>query len=683
MALSSGQLLQGNYRIVRLLDQGGMGAVYLAEHTRLQGRRLAIKENIPDSSADLATRDQLRDQFYTEAKILAALDHPNLPKVSDYFIEGGVEYLVMEYVEGENLSDLLDKQTQQGKPLAEAQVLDWADQILSALAYMHSRQPHPVIHRDIKPANLILTPEGVVHLVDFGLVKLMSNTGQSTAAAMRGMGTPDYTPLEQYPGSQAHTDARTDIYALGATLYHLLTGAPPANVRDRLLRTATLTPLRPSNPAVSVNTEKAILRAIEIQPDQRFQSAEQMRDALAGKAAFRSPALSAKSRPRAVAWTGIALLLLALLVGALLALNGRGAPSTAVVVSVVSPTPVISAPVSAVTPATLPAATAALEVLLAADDTSLPNATATRRLPATATPLVLKSATPTDRASPSATVTAARPSASPTPRAAAAIVASPTAAASREYQIAPVLLSPASGANASPEQSFSWRWDGPSLRADERFEWRLLRTASGETVAAARAVTTSSVTVPLGSLAGGDYYWSVRVIQVGANGELVALRGPEAARRLLRWSPPVQQAATNTPAPQATNTSILPTSTPPSTNTPIPPTSTPPPTNTPIPPTSTPPPTNTPIPPTSTPRPTNTPIPPTSTPPPTNTPIPPTSTPPPTNTPIPPTSTPPPSGSFLPTYDPQDVRTAGAGGLLGFGLFLMVVTVSGRRSRRS
>ena len=662
MALSSGQLLQGNYRIVRLLDQGGMGAVYLAEHTRLQGRRLAIKENIPDASADQATRDQLRDQFYTEAKILAALDHPNLPKVSDYFIESGVEYLVMEYVEGENLSDLLNKQMQQGKPLAEAQVLDWADQILSALAYMHSRQPHPVIHRDIKPANLILTPEGVVHLVDFGLVKLMSNTGQSTAAAMRGMGTPDYTPLEQYPGSQAHTDARTDIYALGATLYHLLTGAPPANVRDRLLRIATLTPLRSSNLAVSANTEKAILRAIEIQPDQRFQSVEQMRAALAGQATFKSPAPPAKSPSRAVAWTGIALLLLALLVGALLALNGRGAPSTTTVVSAVSPSPATSDLVSAVTPATLPATTAALDVLLAADDMALPNATATRRLPATATPLTQKSATPTDKASPSATATVARPSATPTPRAAAAVVVSPTAAASREYQVAPVLLSPASGANASAEQPFSWRWEGPPLRADERFEWRLLRNASGETVDAARVATTASVTVPLGSLAGGDYYWSVRVIQVGANGELVALRGPEAARRLVRWSPPVQQAATSTPASQVTNT-------PRSTDMPVPPTNTPRPTDTPVPPTNTPRPTDTPVPPTNTPRPTDTPVPPTN-------------TPRPTDTPVPPTNTPPPSGSFLPIYEPQDVRTAGAGGLLGFGLFLLVVAVSARKPRQ-
>ena len=618
MALSSGQLLQGNYRIVRLLGQGGMGAVYLAEHTRLQGRLLAIKENTPDPFVDQATRDQLRDQFYTEAKILAALDHPNLPKVTDYFIEGGVEYLVMEYVEGENLSDLLDKQMQQGKSLPEALVLDWAGQLLSALAYMHSRQPHPVIHRDIKPANLILTPEGVVHLVDFGLVKLMSNTGQSTAAAMRGMGTPDYTPLEQYPGSQAHTDARTDIYALGATLYHLLTGAPPANVRDRLLGMVTLAPLRPSNPTVSANTEKAILRAIEIKPDDRFQTAQQMGDALAGKATFKSPALPSRPRPRAVAWTGIALLLLALVVGALLALNGRGAPSTATVVSTVSPglTPVVVAVAEPSASATLPAATATPEVLSGSDTRLLPSATATRRLPATATPLTLKSATPTDKASPSATATVARLSATPTPRAVAAVLASPTAAASGDYQVVPVLLNPANGANASAEQAFSWRWDGPPLRADERFDWRLLRNASGEDAIATRAVTSTSVAVPLGGLAGGDYYWSVRVIQVGANGELVAPRSPEAGRRLVRWSPPVQNPPTN-PPPSNTDTPV-----PPSTDTPVP-------------------------------LPTD------------------TAVPLPTDTPGPPTSR-----SLAPADPGSDLGAAGAGGGVGLGLFMLMVGLS-------
>lgn len=635
MALSSGQLLQGNYRIVRLLGQGGMGAVYLAEHTRLQGRLLAIKENTPDPFVDPATRDQLRDQFYTEAKILAALDHPSLPKVTDYFIEGGVEYLVMDFVEGENLSDLLDKHVQQqGKPLPEARVLDWADQILSALAYMHSRQPHPVIHRDIKPANLILTPGGVVHLVDFGLVKLMSNTGQSTAAAMRGMGTPDYTPLEQYPGSQTHTDARTDIYSLGATLYHLLTGSPPVNVRDRLLGAAALTPLRQLNPTVSANTEKAILHAIEVRPDDRFQTAEQMRDALAGKGMPKGPGATSNPRSRPLALTGIALLLLALLAGAVMALNGRGATPTTAVVSAVSPSPTaptlsVATNTAQVMSATPLVATAASQPVLASDEAALPTATPTRRLPATATPLALESATPTGEASPTATATAALPTPTPTPSSAAAVNANPTAtftAVSRDYQIAPALTGPANGASASADQAFSWRWDGPALRADERFDWRLLRNASGENVVDARTVATSGVTFPFSSLAGGDYYWSVRVIQVGANGEFVALRSPEPARWLLRWSPPVQSPPTNPPPP---------------TDTPKPPS----------PPTDTPPP-----------RPTDTPAPP------------------PTDTPAPP---PPPDSRFLvPTGAANDLRTAGAGGVAGFGLFMLVIGLSLWKQRR-
>jgi len=649
MALSNGQLLQGNYRIVRLLGQGGMGAVYLAEHTRLQGRLLAIKENTPEPFIDQTTRDQLRDQFYTEAKILAALDHPNLPKVSDYFIEGGVEYLVMDYIEGEELANLLERHLQQqGKPLSEAQVLDWGDQILAALAYMHSRQPHPVIHRDIKPANLILTPDGTVHLVDFGLVKLLTASGQSTAAAMRGMGTPDYTPLEQYPGSQSHTDARTDIYSLGATLYHLLTGAPPANVRDRLLGTATVTSLRQVNPAVSANTEKAILRAIEIKPDDRFQTAAQMRAALAGQASFKGAATPPKQRPGVAMLTGIALLALALLAGAIMMLNGRGAASTAVVVNAVSPSPTSPAAAVAVESdsAALAASLAVADSTPVSTDASQPTATPTRRLPATATPLRL--AATALELPPTATPTSVSPTATATAR---AVASGPTATATPgNYQSAPVLLAPVNGVDASADQRFDWRWDGPPLRADERFQWRLLRSANNEDPIVDRTVTTPGVTVALGSLPAGEYFWTVRIIQVAANGEFSALRGPEATRRPLRWSPPAQNPPTNTPAP-------------PSTNTPAPPpTNTPRPTDTPAPP-----PTDTPAPPpTNTPWPTNTPVPP------------PTNTPQPTDTPAPP-----PSGSFMLPDSERDLRTAGTGGVAGLGLFLLlVVFYSGQRRRR-
>lgn len=295
--LTNGQILQGNYRIVGLLGKGGMGSVYQAEHTRLTGRRFAIKENIPEPNADPETLAQLRDQFYVEAKTLASLDHPNLPKVSDYFTQGDNEYLVMDFVEGENLQQIFDRYAAQLKTaLPEKSVLTWANQVLDALEYLHGQRPSPIVHRDIKPANIVLTPTGVVKLVDFGLVKLLDQSGQSTAVALRGMGTPAYTALEQYPGTEAHTDARTDIYALGATLYHLLTGQPPANVRDRLLNPKVLEKPRRINPSISAATEAAVLKAIEVHPDQRFQSAAQMHAALGGKAVVHSPAAAPKRR---------------------------------------------------------------------------------------------------------------------------------------------------------------------------------------------------------------------------------------------------------------------------------------------------------------------------------------------------------------------------------------------------
>ena len=283
MPLLNGQILQSRYRILRPLGQGGMGAVYLADHTQLAGRRFAIKENVPDPSAGAQALAERRQQFNMEAQVLASLDHPHLPKVSDFFTEGGNEYLVMDYVEGQNLEEALQQHLrQQGKPLPEKPVLIWADQVLDALEYLHGQRPRPIIHRDIKPANIVLTPQGKAKLVDFGLVKLYDPSKPGTATVIQGMGTPEYTPLEQYGGGIQHTDARSDIYALGATLYHLLTGAAPPLVRDRLLDPTKLAPPRRLNPALSVGTEAAILRALEIHPDQRFQTAREMRRALAG-----------------------------------------------------------------------------------------------------------------------------------------------------------------------------------------------------------------------------------------------------------------------------------------------------------------------------------------------------------------------------------------------------------------
>jgi serine/threonine-protein kinase len=316
MPLNTGDILQGNYRIVSFLSKGGMGRVYLAEHTRLAKRRFAIKENVPGPSLNPGDLAQLRQQFYNEASTLASLDHPNLPKVSDYFTDGDNEYLVMDYVEGQDLHEVLNQHLNSQKgPLPEGQVLVWADQSLDALEYLHSRQPFAVVHRDVKPSNIILTPRGNVKLVDFGLSKLMDPTQLQTATAMRGMGTPEYTPLEQYPGSVMHTDARTDIFAFGATLYHLLTGRPPASVRDRLLNVDALQPLRQLNPSVSASTEKAILKALEIHPDQRFQTAREMRLMLAQELPSVPPPPPSGAERRSTFW----LLPLAILVAIVLA----------------------------------------------------------------------------------------------------------------------------------------------------------------------------------------------------------------------------------------------------------------------------------------------------------------------------------------------------------------------------
>lgn len=274
--LLSDQTIHLRYRVLGPLGEGGMGTVYLAED-HLLGCSCAIKESVLDPKASPHVLAQMRHQFQAEARVLANLDHPNLPKVHDFFSFDGNEYIVMEYIEGENLHSLHERQK---GPLNEQIVLAWADQILDALVYLHGQQPHPIIHRDIKPANIILTPQGKVSLVDFGLVKLLDPADPRTATAMKGMGTAEYAPLEQYAGGAGHTDARTDIYSLGGTLYHLLTGEPPLDVHQRLLDPGQMPSARQLNSMLSVRTDEALMKALEIHPNRRFSSAIDMRNAM-------------------------------------------------------------------------------------------------------------------------------------------------------------------------------------------------------------------------------------------------------------------------------------------------------------------------------------------------------------------------------------------------------------------
>jgi serine/threonine-protein kinase len=278
--LKAGEVLRGRYRVRRIIGQGGMGSIYLADDLRLEGRQCALKEVEHDRTLPQEMVREARDQFLREATVLARLDHPNLPKVSDFFSIGSRDYLVMDYVPGKDLRTLMLEARQEGRFLMEIEVLSWASQLCDALAYLHSQEP-PILHRDIKPGNLKVTPSGLLKLVDFGLVKLLA-PGEVTITVLQGQGTALYTPLEQYGGDSGHTDARSDIYSFGATLYHLLTNQAPADARDRFLNPENLVPPRAINSDISLRTERAILWAMSLHPDERPESIDRFRQSLLG-----------------------------------------------------------------------------------------------------------------------------------------------------------------------------------------------------------------------------------------------------------------------------------------------------------------------------------------------------------------------------------------------------------------
>jgi serine/threonine-protein kinase len=288
--IKTGEVLRSRYRINRIIGHGGMGSIYLADDLRLEGRLCALKEVEHDRTLPAQLLKEAREQFLREATVLARLDHPNLPKVSDFFSVGGRDYLVMDFVPGKDLRALMNEARQRGEFLPERDVLAWASQLIDALTYLHSQEP-PILHRDIKPSNLKLTPSGLLKLVDFGLVKILASD-DVTITVLQGRGTALYTPLEQYGGDTGHTDARSDLYAFGATLYHLLTNHSPVEARELFMHPDTLTPPRQYNPNVSLRTERAILWAMNLHPDDRPKDAQAFREALLGD-------WDPSSRPRA------------------------------------------------------------------------------------------------------------------------------------------------------------------------------------------------------------------------------------------------------------------------------------------------------------------------------------------------------------------------------------------------
>ena len=302
--LTPGTILQGRYRVVRQLARGGMGTVYEALDERLDST-VALKETSFDD-------EELRRQFEREARLLARLSHPALPRVSDHFNEGGGQFLVMQFVPGKDLDEM--RRAREGGSFPPAQVLEWADQLLDALDYLHSQQP-PVIHRDIKPQNMKLGERGQVILLDFGLAKGYTTQTTPLAASVVGY-TPAYAPLEQIQG--AGTDSRSDLYSLAATLYHLMTGAAPPNALARAdaVLNGQPDPLRPADELsaqVSSDVAAVLRQAMALRRDQRISTAAAMRRALReadktprplasprqGRATVVMPPASTEPQPRA------------------------------------------------------------------------------------------------------------------------------------------------------------------------------------------------------------------------------------------------------------------------------------------------------------------------------------------------------------------------------------------------
>lgn len=271
--LLPGTIVRGAYRIESKVGGGGMAVVYKVTEFRTRSV-WAIKELRlqPGSGFKL---DEARKQFEQEATLLSSLDHPNLTRVVDYFEENGRAYLIMEFVDGQTLER---HQQQSGGIVSEQTVISWTMQLCGVLAYLHSQNP-PIIFRDIKPSNIMMSRTGQLKLIDFGIARTYKAGKTSDTISM---GSENYAPCEQWGKGQ--TDARSDIYALGATMYHLLTGQPPRIALDP----TPLAPPRSLNTNLSLDVERIIIRAMEAKPEDRFQKMYEFEQAMAGLLTKRS-----------------------------------------------------------------------------------------------------------------------------------------------------------------------------------------------------------------------------------------------------------------------------------------------------------------------------------------------------------------------------------------------------------
>lgn len=542
--MNIGSRLQNRYRILKQLGKGGMGAVYLAEDANLSGRQVAIKVNQDTSSS-------VQEQFKREAALLARLRHPNLPQVHDFFLDAlGRQYLVMEYVEGDDLQEAIARNN---GPLPLAEVLAAVEQVMQALAYMHgwrdpvSQTQRAIIHRDIKPANLKRTPEGRVVLVDFGIAKFggEGNTANSARAF-----TPGYAPIEQYHGG---TDARSDIYALGATFYALLTGHAPPSATS-MMSGGTLSVPQQTKQPIPRRYEQVIRRAMKMRPEDRWQTIAEMYRATYDRPLTPSsnPPVSVPVQPKersdrlTVIGMGIgvvAVLIVAGAIGLFLTSGGSGQPTAPVTATAVTapvtppdvqaaadlkPAIAADAPVDAtatseisatpgVTPQhaeavatdvqTPPVAAASSTPSQPAANTQVQAATTPTARP-TSTPLTLPSPTATALpATPIVRVTAPPSPSSPTATTAApAVPASPTGNGPTAIRV----LEPGDGRSSNAPLNFAWESDA-ILGIGQVYE--LVFWPADQSREQGRALTAAStatvVRIDPTVLLPGNYRWGV------------------------------------------------------------------------------------------------------------------------------------------------------------------------------
>ncbi|UCC61554.1 MAG: serine/threonine protein kinase [Anaerolineae bacterium] len=564
MVLAAGQILQDRYRIVRALGQGGMGAVYQAWDTRLDVL-VAVKEMLPQPGLDPKTLHQLRRQFQQEAQVLARLNHPRLVRVTDYFSQDDSGYLVMDFVEGEELADRIKRVGR----LPEAQVLGWADQLLDALAYCHGRG---VIHRDVKPQNVIIDRDGQVALVDFGLVKLWDPDDPKTRTVMRGMGSLQYAPPEQYGGGMWHTDQRSDVYSMGSTLYHALAGQAPPTATERIATRERLVPLCDIAPEVSKETTEAVCRAMALAIEDRWETVEDMARALKAAKRLAGPPdadwdwrpterLAERSvetglRRRLPMWLGGLGVLAALLVVAWLVIKPGGGegestptlpasktasisvqemveetatssptadttpqatptpPPTRTPVPVPSPTATMATREPTFTPVRTPTATPTATRQPTSTPTATPMATPTATRQPTPTPTRTATATWTTTPQPTPTPSPTRaatptPTRTPTPTPGQVATATPTRV---PQAVQPQLVTPAQGETHRNPIAFQWLG---SLGAGDAYQVALYHPVSDYTIQS-ELLTTQDWTADLPGDRYGEWRWTVSVIRGGS-----------------------------------------------------------------------------------------------------------------------------------------------------------------------